>query len=123
MDAQILLLIPIFGILYAWMKTMPPPRKEVRHRKRIKKHKKSKSQVNPSSGFVAEDDSFDFSDHSDFESSTGFDYSINSDDSDYMSSDTDSFDFDWNDDGIGSNEWWNDPAYSSLEGNIYHHDD
>jgi hypothetical protein len=56
-----------------------------------------------------------------FPDTTAFDYTSDSDDSIYTMSDSDAFD--WNNDSIGQSEWWNDPAYCSFEGNIYHHDD
>jgi hypothetical protein len=126
-DAQILLLIPIGWIVYAWSKTLAPSRTEVIQQKRkLKKlkRKKTKYYYPQQITYFGEDDTSPlFADDTDcgissnFDSTSDFDYSSDSDDFGTIS---ESDPFEWNNDDSRINEWWSDPAYSGLEGNIYH---
>lgn len=108
MNAQILLLIPIVWIVYAWTKTMPQPQTKTQIRKQRKSRRKKQSK-----GYVpvvcpGDDDDFNvFSDDTDYFCEPSFEISempddvVFSDDDDYLT----------------------DITYSYMIGNIYHHDD
>lgn len=105
---------------------MSPPRKEVVRQKRKWKKSKCKASNNcyqPLATCLDVDEQFFISnDDTTFSDTTDFDYSSGFDDIGTMS-DSDSDPFDWNDNNCAINDWWSDPAYSSLEGNIFHHHD
>ena len=141
MDFQFLLIPVVIFIIYSWSQTMPnrvvpePAHNQTKSKKRRKNLRNRKQQ------YIIEDNSFDAAfagagacsigiDYIGIDSDDSFtsnedlfssdDFSCSSTDSDFMS---DSDSFDWSDNGIGANEWFNEPAYSDMEGNLYHHSD
>jgi hypothetical protein len=106
MHAQVLMLIPIFLIIYGWVKSLPPPLTKVQKRKNRKSRRKKHRQgyvpvVNPGDeDDIMFDDTDYFPDQSCGISATSDD-STYTDDTDYLT----------------------DIAYSYLDYNIHHHDD
>ena len=107
MHVQALMLIPIVWIMYAWVKSLPPPRKVKVHKRKNRKASRKKHRQ----GYVpvvcpGDEDDITFDDTDYFsDQSCGIsempDDSIYTDDTDYMT----------------------DIAYSYLDYNIYHNDD
>ena len=107
MHAQILLLIPIVWIIYAWTKTLQPAKTTIQKRKDRKARRKNARRGNLSVFYPVEDD-FMFSADTDFSPDPTFDFP----DTDYESTV-------FTDD----DDYLTDITYSYMIGNIYHHED
>ena len=107
MSAQILLLIPIVWIIYAWTKTLPQTQTRTQKRRQRNARRNITRQEHVPVFCPVEDDDIMFSGDTDYFSDQSFEFSEVNDDSVF------------NDD----DDMLTDINYSYMYFNIYHHDD